>query len=185
MRKILIGIIAGTAFACTAQKFADLGKEETSVVTFFSKSPIEDIEAVNKKAAFILDAGTGEIQSVITMRAFKFKNGLMEEHFNENYVESVKFPNALFKGKVNEVIDIKGETEQKVTVTGKMTIHGVTNDVTLAGSIIKQGEHLLLKSVFKIKIADYDIKIPSLYVKNIAEEMDVAIAAVLSPFVKK
>lgn len=185
MKKLFL--VFGIAFtlSSTAQKFADLGKDETSIVTFFSKSPLEDIEATNKKAAVILDVATGDLQSVITMKAFKFKNALMEEHFNENYVESVKFPNAIFKGKVNEKIDLTNTNEQKVTATGKLTLHGVTKDVTIEGTVTKKGEDLLINSKFKIKVADYDIKVPSLYVKNIAEVVDVTLTSTVKPYVKK
>jgi hypothetical protein len=185
MKKLVLIFVLVLSISMSAQKFADLGKGETSIVTFFSKSPLEDIEAVNKKAAVILDASNGDMQSVITMKAFKFKNELMEEHFNENYIESTKYPNAIFKGKVNEKIDLANEAEQKITATGKLTLHGVTKDVELAGTITKKGETLLLVSNFKIKVADYDIKVPSLYVKNIAEVVDVSLNSTITPYVKK
>lgn len=185
MKKLLFVLALGFVFNSQAQKFADLGKEETSVVTFFSKSPLEDIEATNKKAAVILDATTGDLQSVITIKMFKFKNALMEEHFNENYMESTKFPNAMFKGKVNEKIDLTTDAPQKVTATGKLTIHGVTKDVTLEGTITKKGDAIALETKFKVKVADYDIKVPSLYVKNIAEVVDVTLTSTIKPYVKK
>lgn len=185
MKKLLFVLALGFVFNSQAQKFADLGKEETSVVTFFSKSPLEDIEATNKKAAVILDATTGDLQSVITIKMFKFKNALMEEHFNENYMESEKFPKATFKGKINEPIDYTKDGETKVTVTGKMEIHGVTKDETYSGTIKKVGNELFLDCLFKVKVADYNIKVPTLYVKNIAEVIDVDYKCVLEPFEKK
>ena len=100
-------------------------------------------------------------------------------------MESTKFPQAIFKGKVNEKIDLTADVENKVTVTGKMTLHGVTKDVTAEGTITKKGEDLILKSIFKIKVADYNIKVPSLYVQNIAEIVDVDVNVVMEPFVKK
>ncbi len=109
----------------------------------------------------------------------------MEEHFNENYVESEKFPQATFKGKVNEKIDLTKDGENKVTVTGKMSLHGVTKDVTADGTITKKGDDLVVVSTIKIKVADYNIKVPSLYVQNIAEVVDVNVNITLEPFVKK
>lgn len=185
MRKLLLLIALGTAVAGNAQKFADLGKEKTSTVTFFSKSPLEDIEATNNEAAFIIDASTGDMQSVIRMKAFKFKNALMEEHFNENYVESTKYPVAQFKGKINEKIDLTSDKEQKVTATGKMDLHGVSKDVTIEGVMVKKGDNLVITGKFPIKIADYNIKVPSLYVKNIAEVVDVNFNSTVKPYVKK
>jgi polyisoprenoid-binding protein YceI len=109
----------------------------------------------------------------------------MEEHFNENYVESEKYPQATFKGKVNEKIDLTKDGENKATVTGKMTLHGVTKDITTEGTITKKGDDLIILSKFKIKVADYNIKVPSLYVQNIAEVVDVTVNITLEPFVKK
>jgi hypothetical protein len=185
MKKLLLLLSLGSVITLNAQKFADLGKEKTSVVTFYSKSPLEDIEAVNNEAAFILDATTGDLQSVIRMKAFKFKNALMEEHFNENYVESTKYPVAQFKGKINEKIDLSSDKEQKVTATGKLDLHGVIKDVTIEGVIVKKGDNLLLSGKFPIKIADHNIKVPSLYVKNIAEVVDVNFNSTVKPYVKK
>lgn len=185
MKKLFFVLMFVYALNGQAQKFADLGKDETTSVTFFSKSPMEDIEAVNKKGAVILDAELGDLQVVITMKAFKFKNALMEEHFNENYMESTKFPHGIFKGKLNEKLDLTIESDQKMTATGKLTMHGVTQDVTLEGIVTKKGENLILSSKFKLKVADYDIKVPSMYVKNIAEVVDVTLNSTIKPYVKK
>lgn len=185
MRRTILILLIALSICGSAQKFADLGKGETSVVRFYSKSPIEDIEAINNKVAVIFDINTGDLQSVITMRAFKFKNGLMEEHFNENYAESVKFPNAIFKGRIIEKIDLNSEVAQKVTSNGKLTIHGVTKDVELEGTITKKGENLILVSKLMIVITDYDIKVPALYTKNISESVEVDFNSILTPYVKK
>lgn len=109
----------------------------------------------------------------------------MEEHFNENYMESQKFPNSIFKGKINEKVDYTKDGENKVTVTGKMEIHGVVKDVTIDGTLTVKGTELALSSKFKVKVADYNIKVPSLYVKNIAEVVDVTLNSILEPFQKK
>jgi polyisoprenoid-binding protein YceI len=109
----------------------------------------------------------------------------MEEHFNENYVETEKFPNAVFKGKINETIDYSKDGEYPVSVTGKMQIHGETKDVTINGTLQKTGNEIKIDSKFKIKVADYKIKVPSMYVSNIAEEVDVTFSSVLEPYQKK
>jgi hypothetical protein len=120
----------------------------------------------------------------------------MEEHFNENYMETEKkvevngqatYPNrnAEFKGKISEQIDYNTDGEHKVTIPGKMTIHGVTRDVTLNGTLAKKGAEITVNSKFKIKVADYNIKVPSMYVKNIAEEVDVTVNSVMVPYQKK
>lgn len=160
-------------------------KDGGTLITFYSKSPLEDIDATNKGAVVVLNSSTADLQVRLTVQNFKFKNALMEEHFNENYMESQKFPNAVFKGKINEKVDYTKDGETKVTVTGKMEMHGVTKDETYEGTLTKKGNDITIKCKFKVKVADYNIKVPSLYVKNIAEVVDVDVTSILEPFVKK
>jgi len=171
-------------------------KAGSTTIVFFSKSPLEDIEALNKGATVVMKASTNDVQVRITIQNFKFKNSLMEEHFNENYMETEKkvevngaatYPNryAEFKGKINEKIDYNVDGETKVTVTGKLTMHGVTKDVTINGTVTKNGNDLKLSCVFKVMVKDYEIKVPSMYVKNIAEEIEITFNSVLEPFQKK
>jgi polyisoprenoid-binding protein YceI len=160
-------------------------KDGGTIISFYSKSPLEDIDATNKGAIVVMNTNTNDIQVRVTIQNFKFKNALMEEHFNENYMESQKFPNAVFKGKINEKIDYTKDGEHKVTVTGKMEIHGVTKEETYEGTLSKKGNEITVKCKFKVRVADYGIKVPSLYVKNIAEVVDIDMSSVLEPFQKK
>ena len=184
MKKLFLTLLVA-AFGLTASAQTYKHKKDAGSVHFLSKSPLEDIEAINKNPIAAYKVETADMQFAVVMTQFKFKAALMEEHFNENYVESVKYPQAIFKGKVNEKIDMTKDGENKVTVTGKMTLHGVTKDMTAEGTITKKGEELVLNSKFKIKVADYNIKVPSLYVQNIAEVVDVTVNITLEPFVKK
>lgn len=183
-----------SVFTSRAQIYT--AKTGSTSINFFSKAPLEDIEAINKGAIVVLKASTNDIQIRITMQNFKFKNSLMEEHFNENYIETEKkvevngattFPNRYseFKGKINEKIDYSADGETKVTVTGKLTIHNVTNDVTVNGKVTKTGNELKLNCMFNVKVKDYDIKVPSMYVKNIAEEVEITFNSVLEPNLPK
>ena len=183
MKKLILSLFVIFGLSANAQMYKS--KKDGCSIHFLSKSPLEDIEAINKSPLAVFKPETNDLQFMVVMTDFKFKAALMEEHFNENYVESTKFPQAIFKGKVNEKIDLTADGENKVTVTGKMTLHGVTKDVTAEGTITKKGEDLILKSIFKIKVADYNIKVPSLYVQNIAEIVDVDVNVVMEPFVKK
>lgn len=160
-------------------------KSGATNITFFSSSPLEDITATNKGAIIVYKTSTNDIQIKVSIMNFKFKNALMEEHFNENYMETEKFPNAIFKGVINEKLDLSKDGETKVTVTGKMEIHGVTKDETYNGTLTKKGDELIITTKFKIKLVDYGIKVPSLYVKNIAEIVDVDVASTLEPYQKK
>ena len=109
----------------------------------------------------------------------------MQEHFNENYVETEKFPNAIFKGKINEKVDWTKDGETKVTVTGKLNMHGVEKDRTIDGKVTVKGSVIIISTKFFIHIVDYNIKVPSHYVKNIAEDVEVKLDASLEAFKKK
>lgn len=183
MKKLLLSLLVVAGLSANAQMYKN--KKDGNSVYFLSKSPLEDIEATNKNPIAVYKAETADIQFATVMTQFKFKAALMEEHFNENYVESEKYPQATFKGKVNEKIDLTKDGENKVTVTGKMTLHGVTKDITTEGTITKKGDDLIVMSKFKVKVADYNIKVPSLYVQNIAEVVDVTVNITMEPFVKK
>ncbi len=161
------------------------GKTDASSISFFSKSPLENIEATNKKVTIVLKTTTNDIQFAVPMISFKFPKALMEEHFNENYVESAKYPTSTFKGKINETIDFNADGEYKVSVNGTLDLHGVKKDIDANGTLIVHGTEILINSSFKLKVADYGIKVPSLYVKNIAEVVDVKVIGLLEPFVKK
>lgn len=161
------------------------GKTDASSISFFSKSPLEDITATNKKTTIVLKTTTNELQFGVPIISFKFPKPLMEEHFNENYLESETYPTSIFKGKINETIDFKKDGENKVTVKGALTLHGVTKDIEAAGTLTVKGSELIITSAFKIKVADYNIKVPSLYVQNIAEVVDVKVNAVLEAFDNK
>lgn len=154
-------------------------------VSFFSATSMENIDAVNKISKPVLNSETGEVLFRIQNTAFKFKSQLMEEHFNENYMESEKYPTSTFKGKVNEKIDFTINGENKVTVSGKLTMHGVDKDVTIEGIITIKDGQVTLHSKFPIKLDDYKIKVPSLVGVNIAESIDVTVDAVLIPYKKK
>jgi len=175
---LFVGVSAVKAQIYTA-------KEGGTSISFFSEAPLENIEAVNKGAMIVFKSSTGDLQMSVSIQNFKFKNALMEEHFNENYMESDKYPKAIFKGRINDPVDYNKDGEQKVTVAGKLEMHGVTKEVTLTGSIVKEGAGFKLSSKTKIKVSDYNIKVPSMYVKNIAEVVDVTFSAVLEPFQKK
>jgi polyisoprenoid-binding protein YceI len=178
-------VVLSLMIACSANAQLYRVKKDASSISFHSKTSMEDIEAVNKNPNGAIKVETGDVQFVVTMTSFKFKAALMEEHFNENYMESAKYPQGTFKGKLNEKLDLSKDGENKVTVTGKMTMHGVTKDATMEGTITKKGTELIVKSAFKIKLVDYDIKVPTVVTAKIAEIIDVNVDCVMEPFEKK
>jgi polyisoprenoid-binding protein YceI len=153
---------------------------ETSRVEFFSAATIEDIKSENTKASSLLNVASGEIVFSIPIKEFEFEKSLMKEHFNEKYLESDKYPKAIFQGKfVNLNKDIKGE--QSVTVSGKLTIHGVTQEVKIAGTMELKGGQLVAKAKFPIRLEDYKVQIPQLLWQNIAEEVEVTVEFIYKP----
>ena len=142
---------------------------------FYSKAAEEEIEATNKKVTSILDVGTGQMEFSVLMKAFEFQKALMQEHFNENYVESDKFPKATFKGKIANISDVKFTTDGSypVKVSGAMTIHGVTKEINVPGTIEIKGGKINGKSAFNLLLKDYNIEIPSLVKDKVAESVKV------------
>ena len=143
-------------------------------VSFFSKTPALDIEALNKKAGAILNAGTRDLAIQMKITDFQFPNKLMQEHFNENYMESERFPTAKFAGKIAEEIDLSKPGTYLVTAAGNMTIHGVTKPVTVKGSIVATANEMRVTFAFTVLTEDYKIEVPTLVFNKIAEVIEVS-----------
>lgn len=144
-------------------------------ISFFSSTPIEDIKAENKTVGSVIDLGSGNIVFKIQIKDFKFPKNLMQTHFNENYLESDKYPFAIFKGSIKDfnAEDFSSNKEVKVVIKGTLTMHGVSKEIEVSGVFKKDGDKLHGTADFKIEVADYDIDIPSIVITNIAEIVDV------------
>jgi len=144
-------------------------------IWFYSHTPVEDIEGHSRQVVSILDPSTGDLQFSLLVKSFEFKIALMEEHFNENYMESDVYPKASFKGKITntESIDFNENASYKAEVTGDLTIHGVTNPFTTTGTITVSGTTINATAKFVVSPKDYDIKIPSVVENKIAKEIEV------------
>ncbi|TWR28281.1 YceI family protein [Mucilaginibacter achroorhodeus] len=154
---------------------------KNAVVNIYSKAPIEDIEARSAKGTSVLNTTTGEVAFAVPIRSLKFEKALMQEHFNENYMESDKYPQASFKGKINEKIDTGKDGVYPVTATGVFEAHGVKQNRTIPGKITISGGNLTLTSEFMVACKDHKIDIPTLVFKNIAETIKVNVTAAYSP----
>ena len=159
--------------AATAQNYIT----KNGKLSFFSKTPIEDIDAVNNQAMSVLNTQTGEIVFSVLVNGFLFKKALMQEHFNENYLESVKYPKATFKGKITDLtkVNFKNDGVYNVTVTGDLYLHDVTNKITVPAVIEIKGGKLKANAVFKVKPDDYKITIPKVVENNISKTIEVRI----------
>ena len=153
-----------------AQKY----KSTSSTVHFFSDAPMEDIEATNSDGQSAFDVSTGEIVFSIPIKSFQFEKSLMQEHFNENYMESDKYPHATFKGTVKGY-DPTSETTQTSEAQGILSIHGVENEITVEGTILLNEDEIEINAKFPVRLKDHKIKIPKVVFYNIAEVVDVTI----------
>ena len=143
-----------------------------SEISFFSKAPIEDISAVNTKVSAVYDDETKQLVFQLNISDFIFPKPLMQEHFNENYLESDKFPKSSFSG-------IVGDINENSTAKGTLKIHGVSNEVAVIGSLDKMNDSVIINATFTIQLKDYKIKIPRVFLYNIAEEIEVTVKAEL------
>ena len=174
-----ITLVLAMAIGMFAQ--AQLYSTQTGKVAFFSKTPIEDIDGTSRTVLAVMNTAKNEMAIIITNTTFSFPNKLMEEHFNEKYMQSDKYPTSTFKGKINEVVDLSKDGEYKVTVTGKLNIHGVEVERTIPGTITVKNGEIKMVSSFPVKNADHKIEIPKLVASKIAESLDVSVDITLLP----
>jgi len=140
---------------------------------------MENIDAKNNQVMSVLNTQTGDLQFSVIIKAFHFKKALMEEHFNENYMESTKFPKASFKGVLKDIskIDFAKDGSYGVIVSGDMNIHGVRRKITAPGVInIKNGVPSA-SSKFSIKLKDYNIVVPKVVRNNISETIEISLTS--------
>jgi polyisoprenoid-binding protein YceI len=148
-----------------------------------SASSPEKIEGVNRTVTCVLDTKTGNLQFAVLMKGFEFEKALMEEHFNENYIESEKFPKAEFKGAVanNDKVNYAKDGTYTATVKGKLTMHGETKDVETEGKITVQGGKISAIAGFNVLLSDFNISIPGLVADKVSKTAKINVACSLEP----
>ncbi len=150
-------------------------------VKFFSDAPLEDIEAVSNETNSVFKPSTGEVAVLIPIKSFKFDKALMREHFNQTYLESDKYPEATFIGKLKDKIDENTPIDKVVMISGKISIHGVVKDRNIQVTLKSGANGLLTASgKFMITLTDHKIKVPRLVFQNIAEVIEVSFELNLS-----
>lgn len=142
-------------------------------VSFFSHSLVEDIKADNNQVLSVIDTVTGKIAIQMLMRSFMFKKALMQEHFNENYVESYKYPKATFSGEIVNFSDLDEENDE-TEIMGTLTVHGEEKEIRTKVNVKIHEDGILLKGDFNVDVADFKIKIPSIVANNIAKTIKVS-----------
>ncbi|HMU09370.1 MAG TPA: YceI family protein [Ferruginibacter sp.] len=157
---------------------------KTGKATFYSraKSP-EKVEADNNEVSSVVNMQTGDMVFAILVKSFHFHSALMEEHFNENYVESNKYPKSTFKGAIKNIstVNFLKDGTYPVTVEGDLSLHGVTKNITAKGSLTIKGGKVSAYSKFDVKLKDFNISIPSLVADKISESIDIIIDCKYEP----
>lgn len=143
-------------------------------VTFFSDAPMEDIEAENSEIVSLFDVGTGVAVYKVKISGFQFEKSLMQQHFNEKYLESDKYPESTFRGRIRDY-DTESTQWQQAKAEGDLKIHGITQQVSVEGQVKFSSDKMQLKATFPVKLEDYKIKIPKVVFYNIAEVVEVSL----------
>ena len=174
MKKIIFISLISFIFLTNAQE--KVSTKNGQVIFEASVPSFEEVKATTKKASCILNTSNGELATLILIKSFRFKIALMEEHFNENYMESDKFPKATLKGKLLN-FDGKKLTEnfQTFTLDGKLDIHGKSLAIKIPVKIKKVKDAIEISSDFKINTSDFDIKIPAAVSKKVAKEVEIKV----------
>jgi polyisoprenoid-binding protein YceI len=172
MKKSIITLV----FALSGMiSYGQLYLTRSGFIGFYSKTSVEDIKAENNQVYAVVDIGAKNLAFTTLVKGFIFPKELMQEHFNENYMESDKYPKASFSGSFTGDIDLKKDGVYPVMVKGRLTLHNTTQDVAIPATLEVKAGQILGQSQFNIKPEDYHIDIPSLVREKIAKELTVSV----------
>ena len=167
--------------ACTCKAKAQTFITRNGYIGFFSKTPLEDIKAENQQVYAVIDAGKKNLAFTCLVKGFLFRKQLMQEHFNENYIESDKYPKADFLGTYTGDVDATKDGAYPVQIKGKLTLHGITQTINVPATIEVKGGKLMGTSNFKLTPGDFNIKIPDLVQEKIEKQIDVRVSVECNP----
>jgi len=170
---ILIVLAIGIQLATAQKKYFC----KTAKISFYSKAPLEDIESHNTQALTAFDATTGQIEFSVLIKGFEFEKAKMQEHFNEEYIESDKFPKAVFAGTIKDPgqLTLDKDGVYKVQVSGSLTLHGVTKPQNAEAVFTVRNASVSATAEFNVAVADYNIKIPSLVADKVSKSVKVVV----------
>ena len=182
-RIFLLALLLNIVIAGNAQKYLT----KNGYIGFYSHTPLEEIKADNNQVVSALDTSTGEMVFQALIKSFHFDRALMEEHFNENYMESDKIPKSVFKGKITNLsdVDFSKPGTYNVTVEGDLTIHDVTNKVSSKGTIEVVEGGINANSKFNVVPEDYKITIPGVVRDKIDKTLEVTVTMKYIPVANK
>ncbi len=173
--KFVLSAILFAAFACPVTAYSQLYSTRSGFIGFYSKTPLEDIRGENNQVYAIVDAGKKNLAFAALLKGFIFPKELMQEHFNENYAESDKYPKASFSGTYTGDVVLDKDGVYTVLVRGNLTLHNVTRPVETPATLEVKGGHLLGHTEFKVKPEDFNISIPSVVRDKIDKEITVKV----------
>lgn len=175
MKKIICFFVLITSINLTVKSQVYYTKNGN--ISFYSKSVIQDIEAENNQVISVLNTQTGELQFSLLSNAFHFPKAKMEEDFNDNYIESNKYPRSTFKGKITNLneVNFSKDGSYKVTVNGDLMIHGVTKNITSPATITIRNGNISGSATFHVLVKDYKIDIPSIVANKVAENIEIKV----------
>lgn len=173
LKLFVFGLVCFFTTSVSAQKYST----KNGIINFEASVPsFEEVKANNQNVSAILNAETGEFASLALIKGFRFKVALMEEHFNENYMESSKYPKAIVKGKLNDFsLGLISESATTFILEGTITMHGVTNSFSTEVSLSKDNNIINLTSNFVLKPEDFNIEIPKIVSNKIADTVNVSV----------
>ena len=181
MKKTIATIMIIFAGVSLTQAQVLKSKKDEVKVSFFSSTPIEDISALHSTSTSFI--ANDSIKFMLSNTGFVFPKPLMQEHFNENYMESTKFPKSDFKGKISNLADVDFSKDgmYKAKVTGNLTMHGVTQPATADAIITVKGGKISASSKFKVKLNDYKIERPAVVADKISDTIEISVDAAYEP----
>ena len=168
-------ILLALTFFATVTFAQEKMTTKTGKITFEASVPaFEEVKGKNENATCVLNAATGEIASLALIKGFRFKVALMEEHFNENYMQSDKYPKATFRGKIAD-FDAKAltATAKEYTINGKLELHGKSKDISVPAKIRRTDAGIEIISNFTVNSDDFDIEIPSVVASKVSKKVKV------------
>ena len=175
MKQITILLFCLIALTATADKYLT----KTGKISFYSDAPLEKIEAHNRAVGVLLNSETGDLRFSVLVKSFVFEKKLMQEHFNENYLESSKHPKSTFTGKITNMsaVNLSKDGKYIVKVDGTLKIHGIAKKVSESGYIIVKNGALSLDASFSVTLEEYKIKIPGAVKDKISKDVKIVIDA--------
>jgi len=179
LKLAVLTILIGAPIMLSAQRIFSRSANVSFDAT--SNASLEEVKAKTNTGTIVIDAGTGAVEAAVLMKSFQFEKALMQEHFNENYVESSKYPKATFKGKITDTskVNFTADGTYKVSVAGDLTMHGITKPATAPATITVKSGKVTAQTDFSVALADYGIAIPSLVADKVAKTTKVSFGGTL------